>query len=54
MNFIDSFCHNIKKDDCPYSFNAPFNARYSDFYAYIIRLFSCAAALNTPDYLPFT
>lgn len=54
MNFIDSFCSNIKKGNCPYSFNAPFNARYFNFYAYIIRLFSCAAAHNTADYLSFT
>lgn len=52
MNFIDSFCSNIKKVIALIAF--PFNARYFNFYAYIIRLFPCTAAHNTADYLSFT
>lgn len=56
MNFIDSFCSNIKKVIALIALMLLLTlvTRYFNFYAYIIRLFPCAAAHNTADYLSFT
>lgn len=54
MNFIDSFCSNIKKVIALIALMLLLTLVILFFYAYIIRLFSGAAAHNTADYLRFT